>query len=69
MNIRVRVNSVVGFLVIIAALLGGIIASIRYILEETERRHGALALAIAIILAACLWQWINRDRRDAQNES
>lgn len=65
---RERIERLLGFLMVIAAFLGGIVACGRYIWTEPERRHGALALAIALSLAACGWLWLNRDR-GAQHDS
>jgi len=65
---RERTERLLGFLVVVAFFLGGIIVCGRYIMEDPERRQGALALAIAMSFAACGWLWLNRDR-DAQHES
>lgn len=60
--IRKNIEHMVGLLVIVALFASGTIACGFYIMGNSERQKGALALVIGLGLLTSLWFWIAKDR-------
>ena len=60
--IRKNIEHVVGLLVIVALFASGTIACGFYIMGNSERQKGAIALVIGLGLLTAMWLWIAKDR-------